>query len=288
MSSIYFFAWAASILYAMETIVAKLISKHAIKNPWLLNFLWTFITLVFIVPIALANGAGVPAQWTAILFTSLILAASGVMFVITLSHFDVTVMAPMFSFRSAFAVLLGTLFLGEILTYRQYFLIIVIVVGGLFVSVNEKMKLRSFFNKNILLLLVYMLVLALSGVMTKVAVAATDYWTATLWILLLAQVWILPTIVFFKNDLGMVSRLSVGSVLAVAVVDVGGTLTALKAYSLNESLAAVIISLPISMVIAFLFSVFAPQLLEKHAPQIYTIRFAAAAVMIGAALYLAH
>jgi hypothetical protein len=40
------------------------------------------------------------------------------------------------------------------------------------------------------------------------------------------------------------------------------------------------------MILAFLFSVFAPKLLEKHTMKVYAVRFAAAAVMIAAALKL--
>ena len=42
------------------------------------------------------------------------------------------------------------------------------------------------------------------------------------------------------------------------------------------------------MVIAFAFSTFAPQLLEKHTVRIYAIRFTAAAIMIVAAIELSY
>jgi hypothetical protein len=40
------------------------------------------------------------------------------------------------------------------------------------------------------------------------------------------------------------------------------------------------------MAIAFLFSVFAPQLLEKHTLKVYAVRFISAAIMIVAASQL--
>jgi hypothetical protein len=42
------------------------------------------------------------------------------------------------------------------------------------------------------------------------------------------------------------------------------------------------------MIMAFLLSIFMPNLLEKHPLKIYLIRFAATAAMIAGSLYLAH
>jgi len=44
--------------------------------------------------------------------------------------------------------------------------------------------------------------------------------------------------------------------------------------------------MPFSMIFAFMFSVFAPKLLEKHTLKIYVIRFSSVAVMIWAAIQL--
>jgi len=42
------FAWAASVLFAIEALQVKIISNHQVKNPWLLNAFWTFCVFVFI------------------------------------------------------------------------------------------------------------------------------------------------------------------------------------------------------------------------------------------------
>jgi len=44
--------------------------------------------------------------------------------------------------------------------------------------------------------------------------------------------------------------------------------------------------MPFSMIFAFMFSIFAPNLLEKHTIKIYVIRFTSVAVMIWAAMQL--
>ena len=78
-----------------------------------------------------------------------------------------------------------------------------------------------------------------------------------------------------------------GAVLA-GLISVFADLAVNKAYSANVTLSNVIMGIPFSMIIAFVFSIYAPQLLEKHTLRVYAIRFAAAAVMIIAALKLSY
>jgi len=68
---------------------------------------------------------------------------SSTLFILALSQLDVSVLTPLFSFRTVFAVILGALFLNEVLTTHQYLLVAIIFVFGLFVSVDEKFSLRS-------------------------------------------------------------------------------------------------------------------------------------------------
>ena len=56
----------------------------------------------------------------------------------------------------------------------------------------------------------------------------------------------------------------------------------------NISISMTIISLPVSMLFAILFSVFAPKLLEKHTMKVYAIRLIAAGIMVAAALGLSR
>jgi hypothetical protein len=61
-----------------------------------------------------------------------------------------------------------------------------------------------------------------------------------------------------------------------------------SALAVNVGKTSVIMSIPFSMILAALFSVFAPKLLEKHTAKIYAIRFTAAAVMIYGAFQLSQ
>ena len=90
----------------------------------------------------------------------------------------------------------------------------------------------------------------------------------------------------FGKDFKKIGPKEFGATLLGALTGVVGILASNKAFASNIGVSAAIISLPISMIIAFLFSVFAPQLLEKHTLKVYFVRFAAATVMILAALKL--
>ena len=65
-----------------------------------------------------------------------------------------------------------------------------------------------------------------------------------------------------------------------------GMFAANRAFAVNVGISSAIMTVPLSMIFAVLFSVFAPKLLEKHTMKVYALRFAAAAIMIFAALRL--
>ena len=284
--SIYFFAWIASIMYGLEGLLAKVMSRHSISNPWLLNFAWQFFILVGTTILALWLGAGMPAHWMYIIFASLAYALASIFNTLAIYKLDISVLAPLFSFRTVLAVLAGALFLGEVLTFYQYILILIIFIFGMFVSFDEQFTLKSFFNRKISFALLSMVFLVALAVFIKKAVAATNFWDTSFWVALLGQIWMCATIPLFKNDLPRVTAKQYGTIVIIALMGVVGTLAANAAYSKNVSIAATIISLPLSMIGAFLASRFAPDLLEKHTLKVYATRFIAAAVMIVAALNL--
>lgn len=280
------FAWLALFFFGFETIATKLSTKYAVRNPWLLNFLWEFVILILMIPFALANGVGIPREWGDIILAAILGAFVGIAYILALSKMDVSVVSPLFNLRTVFTVILGALFLGEILTPYQYFLIAVIFIFGILVSLDEKFSLKSFFQKPVALAMGLMLGLSLSSIYIRKSIAASDYWTATLWIQILMQVFLLPTAAFFMKDLRKLTKKQISATGILGVISTAGVLFSNRAYRDNVSVSTVIISLPFSMVLAFLFSIFAPKLLEKHTLKIYTIRFAAAAVMFIAALKL--
>ena len=280
------FAWLATILYGFDTLTAKFISKYSIPNPWHFNFIWNFFIVIFSIPIALYNGAGMPTEWINVFFAAVFYALGNIFFILTLYRLDVSVITPFNSIRTAFGALLGALFLQEILSGFQYGLIAVIFVSGFFVSLDEKLSAKSFFNKNIVLAFLLMLFLALEGMFVKKAAADIGYWSTILWIGVISITLLLFTIPLFKKDLVIISTKQYGLTFFMSMLELLATLAAYKAYAGNASISGAIISVPVSMILVFIVSFFAPTLFEKHTLKIYAVRFIAAAVMIIAALKL--
>ena len=132
-----------------------------------------------------------------------------------------------------------------------------------------------------------MFVLSIQSIFINRAIDQTNYWTAILWISLSA---ILFSFIFlypkFKNDLKKTHIKNYSGVGLLALVGGIGDLSAFKAFEGNVGISSVIISLPVSMLMAFVFSIWKPELLEKHTLKVYLIRFSAATIMIWGALQL--
>ncbi len=284
--NVYTLAWIATILLGLEVIVAKLTSKYTIANPWLFNFLWRLFILIFTIPVALYFGAGMPTQWTNIIWGAALYTLGRVLYTFAIYKLDVSVLTPLFSFRPIISVALAAIFLREILTPYQYGLIFIIFMFGVLVSMDEKFELKSFFNRDIFIVIASTAMFALYPIFLNKAVAESGFWTTTLWSGILGQILLLLTMPLFKKELTKINLKQYGVTIITASIGFLAVLTATAAYAKNVSLASPIISLPISMVIAFLFSIFAPKLLEKHTLKVYIIRFISVTVMLISVLYL--
>ncbi len=281
-----FFAWIASFSTALIVISTKLTSKHAIANPWLFNFLWTATVLLFIIPLAIFNHATVPTYWLPILLGATSGALFYIFYTLAIYRLDVSVISPLFGFRTIFAVALGVVFLREQFTNYQLFLSAIVIIAGIFATLDEKFNIRSFFNPSVGLALVAMVCLALSGAFTKWATSFNDVWTVNLWMAVISLIVILPTVSLFSKDLFRIRVKQLWPIGLMGVFQTVANFALSTAFAVNVGITSLIVSLPLSMVLAAFFSFFAPTLLEKHTAKIYIIRFTAAIVMMYATLQL--
>lgn len=280
------FAWIASLIYGINSVVAKLTAKHAIPNPWLFNFVWSLVVLIGTIPIALANHVNMPTEWAILILTGFFSFLTGAIYVIAIYQLDVSILGPLYNFRPVFTSIIGAAFLSEVLTGNQYFLIAIIFIAGIFLNVDEHFKLKAFFKKNTMLGMLAVLTSAMFGFTVKAAIAQNGFWTTSLWIAVFTQIFLLATIPLFYKNISDTPLDKYSGVILTGIFSIFGDLAANKAYGENVTLATVIMGIPFSMIIAFAFSIFAPHLLEKHPIRIYGIRFIAATVMIVAALSL--
>ncbi len=282
-----FFAWVASITYGLYSVVAKLIGKYKLKNTYQFSFFATLFSGIVMAIVSYINGGRIAFNWTYILLAAVFLAFGNILYVTALKILDVSVMSPLFNIRVAITVIIGFLILGETFSVKSIILIAIIFIAGFFTSMDEEFSIKSFFTKKIGIGLFFMLVLSIQSIFINRAIDQTNYWTATLWISLLA---IIFSFVFlypkFKNDLRHTKPKDYLGVGLLAIIGCIGDLSAFKAFESSVGLSSVIISLPLSMIIVFILSIWKPTLLEKHSLKVYLVRFVAAGIMIWGALQL--
>ena len=282
------FAWIASVLYALEVIASKIISRYSLSNPWLFNFVWSFLIMVFTLPVAIFYGVSWPSNFVDLSLAGVFSALGGLFYILALYGLDVSAISPLFNFRAIISVILGFLLLGEVLNAAQLGLVGLIFLAGVLVTLDERWRLRSFFRPAVGLVFACLISLSLMGIFIQKSVAENGYWTTTAFSVVISQITLLLTLPKFWTALG---ELAWKNLLALALIAAAGTvggLAANRAYAQNVGVSSVIISLPISMILAFIFSLFWPTLLEKHSLKVYLIRFSAAAVMLAAALGLSQ
>ena len=284
----YVFAWIASFAFALVSVIGKLSAKYSIKNPWLFNFLWMFFSLCLTIPLAITNKVGIPTHWNSLILVAVFNTAFGILYIIGLSLLDISVFMPLLNLRTAFVAILGALFLGEILQPFQYLLVAYILVSGMIVTIDEKLSIRSFFRWPVAVAMLCTLSYTLMGIFTKRAIEKNGYWEVTLWMAIISQIFLLPTFFLFKNDIHKLNLKQIGTVFSMSLALFIGVITEIWAYKDNVVITSIITSLPISIVLAFIFSIFAPQLLEKHTLKVYAVRLIAAGTMIFAALKLSY
>jgi len=282
----YVFAWIATSANALGGVIGKLSTKHQISNPWLFNFVWSLLITVFTLPFALAAHPSWPTHWGPLWLMGFFSMAAGLLFVFMLYAIDVSIIGPMFSLRTAVSVILGVLLFHERLFGSQLVLILLILVGGVVITVDERFSVKSFFNRSIALALITITCSSIYGATVKYAMQFESYWSVTMWGNILAQVLLLPTIWFFRMDIRKIKWHQWSGVVGHSIFSTIGSAAQNAAYAVNIGISTAIMAVPLSMIFAIVFSVFAPKLLEKHTPKVYAIRLAGAIVMILAAIRL--
>lgn len=280
------YAWIASIASGIEPIIIKASSKSLITNPWLFNILWIAFGIPLVVLFALGHGAGLPKDW--LLIAAIAISAAGfyILYTLALYKIDVSVMAPLFSLRTVFAVLLGVVFLHEKLGIAGGLLIAVIVLASPFAAYDEHLKLKAYLQKPILLAAIAMLSLALMGYFTNLSANRNGYATTLLWQDFLVLVVLLPTLKFAHINRRTITRKRLLPFILLGIMAFLYTASVTKAYAVNLALSSAIVSLPLSMLFAAGLSVKYGELLEKHPLHVYAVRFTAGLTMVASAIAL--
>lgn len=228
----------------------------------------------------------VSARWSSVLLMAFSSAAFFSLYTIALFRMDVSAMAPLFSFRVIFAFFLGVVFLNESISLISLSLVAIIVIFSPLATYNPTLRLKALFTFPVLLAVAGMFFLALLGYYTTVSSRTNGYATTVLWADLVTCFVLLPTIALAdRNEL----KINVKKLKLMALIGFTSfiyTAAAAEAYRRNLALSSVIISLPLSMILAVTLSKRLPQLKEDHSKHVYKLRFLGAGIMIAAGLVL--
>lgn len=280
------FAWITTLLYSASGLVGKFAANHKIQNVWLYNFVWSLVVVLISCGAALAFGVGWPTDWNSLVIAGLLSAVTAVTYTYSVYLLDVSVLSSLYTLRTPVSVLLGALWFGESFGLWQLGLIVLMTVAGMFVSVDERMSVRSFFRKPIAFALFTVTLSAFYNASVKSAVAANSYWTTVFWYNLINQIFLLSTIPFFWKER---KRVTIGDVfpvsLSAVLAGIGG-MTVIPAIMGNLGITMAILTLPLTLVASIVLSFVAPKLLESHTPKVYAIRFVSAVVMFACAVSL--
>jgi drug/metabolite transporter (DMT)-like permease len=280
------FAWIASVASGITPLVIKASSKSLVKDPWLFNILWVGFGIPLVVLLALLKGGGLPANWISIGLLSLSSACFYIFYTTSLYRLDVTTISPLFSLRTVFAVLLGLIFLNESISGLGIALIVSIILVSPLAAYDQKLKVKAFFHKNVLLVIFAMFSLALMGYFTNISVARNGYATTLLWQDLITLIILLPTLKFANIRKQDVVPKKFIPFLLLGVTGFIYTAASTLAYAHNLALSSVIVSMPLSMVFAYVLSRMNKKYSEHHPPKVYVVRFLGASVMVFCAVWL--
>lgn len=270
-----FFSFIAAVGFAFSGVVNKFISKHAIKERWpfLFYYYLTFFPFVLIIPFIakLQTPAG---NWSNLFLYSLFFFLGNICFFTAVFKIDASVLAPFFQLQSAFIAILAFLFLGERFPLLNYMWIGLILIGAVLVSLDERMHIKTFFQRAIFLIIFMQIFYAISNLYAGFALKAMDFWNLTFWTTLISAFIVLaivPSLAKFKLK---ASFKQVKPVILSNFFSFIAVISLFAAFQTNLTISSAIslLSSPIILGITILASRFRPELLEHHTSRVYLVR----------------
>lgn len=271
------FSLIAALGFSVAGIINKFASKHVITERWPLLF-WYYLTFIpfiliipFLAPITIpTNGY----QWILIAAYSLTFLVGNIFFFTAIFQLDTSVISPFFQLQAAFLAVMAYLFLGERFPLDNYFWIVVLLIGALMVSTDEKLSIGTFFKKPILLIIAMQLFHAASNLAAGFILKFTNYWNLMWWTSLVSTMFVLVFISITARLKVKVTWNQLKPMFAVNAVSFIAALSLFRAFQENVTLSGVLSLLtgPITFLIAITLSKIRPGLLEHHTGKVYLIR----------------
>jgi drug/metabolite transporter (DMT)-like permease len=187
---------------------------------------------------------------------------------------DVSVFTPFFQLQAALIGILAFIFLGERFPLNNYFWIVLILFGAILISLDEKMNIKSFFQRSISLIILMQLFHAGANLLAGFILKSMNSWNLTFWSTITSQIIVFLTVPFLakfklKVTIRQLSPLFISNFFAFF-----GVISLFTAFQTNLTISSVIslLSAPIVLFISIILSRFFPEFLEHHAKKVYLAR----------------
>jgi drug/metabolite transporter (DMT)-like permease len=186
---------------------------------------------------------------------------------------DASSFAPLFQMQAGLVGLLAFIFLGERFPTQNYLWMLLLIIGGIFVSFNEKMTFKSFFNKGIFFILMMQVLHAFSNLLVGFSLKSITPIQFLFWEDILIGLVFLLFYLFKKPRMNYSAKQIAPMFLSTYIVGIG-IICLFQAFSQNLTISSVIglLSAPIVFVISIIASHFSPTFLEHHSPKVYAVR----------------
>ncbi len=284
-----FFALLAAFSYACGTIIGKFTSKHALRN-W--EQLLVFFYLTYnVFPLIIVPFIALPT-WpyqaiSPIFFNALFFILGAIFFFKSLLIIDASVAAPLNQIQGAAIGILAYLFLGERFPLISYFWLLLIILGSVAVSIDEKLTLRSFLEPPVMYMILANLLFAISNFFSGIALKTQSSWNIMFWTPVFTTLLTLLFISFKRPNL-KVSFFRFSPMFGVGLFQFIGSASILIAFRQNLTISGILglLSSPIVFLVAILSSKFFPRLLEHHSTKVYAIRAVGLIITLFAAIQI--
>lgn len=180
------FAFSGPVFWAISTHVDKYLVDKYFKDA---------STAVLMVFTGLIDLLALPFMWYfvpsvfSLSLTSIaVMAASGAFYMGAMLFYlraiqseEASVVAPLFQTSILWSVLLAYLFLGEVLTLREFAGVALVLLGALTLAVGPRFQVKKIRGRLFLTMLACTFVLALSSVVFKFFAVDGEFWQTTFW-----------------------------------------------------------------------------------------------------------
>lgn len=281
-------ALSAALCFSLGGVLAKVASKYAIKNKYALLF-YFYLTGLLLTPSVFAlDKISNPLPAINFIFPFCLAFFAGNFFIYTvLFKYDISILQPFFHFQTIFSVLFAFLFLGEIFPPSTYLWILLIIIGGFLVGMNERLSLDAIFSKKFLIFLAGIFFYALSDIFAKKTMSTLNFYNLKFWGNIILSIMALTFIPLAKKEI----RISTKQYLPIFVSGIFGFTAHL--FFFNALSCNITISQPLAMfgslftfLISAVLSRIRPEFLEYHPLRIYTLRGIGILLMLSAAIMI--